>query len=169
MRIKNLTMALFTVLLLTGCVTTAEKIKTNTDDFFSQKPANGNAVVYFTCGTMTTNTPFGSFDVDNAYCNLRVNSVTYVTLEKGTVGKLSLAPGEYSLDQGGNTGNHTETVLKVNIGDVLLATANVTTTPNPLIGGLIGGATSTMLWKIDVSKNIDTVLNKVPIIMAIEK
>ncbi len=169
MSIKSITVSILTALFLTGCVTTAEKVKTNTGDFFTQKSTNGDAIVFFTCGTMITKTPFGDFDMDNAYCNFRVNSVTYVTLEKGTVGKLSLAPGEYSLDQGGNTGNHTETVLKVNVGDVLLATANVTTTPNPLIGGLIGGATSTMLWKIDVSKSINMVVNKTPVVMTIEK
>ena len=81
----------------------------------------------------------------------------YTQLKKGTVGKLSLTPGEYSLDQGGNTGNHTQTVIKVNSGDVLLVTGNIMTTPGTL--------TSTMLWKIDVSKNINTVVNKIPVAM----
>jgi outer membrane lipoprotein SlyB len=167
MRIKNLTMALFTVLLLTGCVTTAEKIKTNTDDFFSQKPANGNAVVYFTCGTMITKSPFGDFDMDYPYCNYIINSDKYMTLEKGTVGKLSLSPGEYSISQNEDD-NEIKSTIKVNSGDVLVITANHTV-HSGLFGGLIGGLTSKYIFEIEASKSINTVVNKIPVVMTIDK
>ena len=157
---KTITISFFIVLSLlslTGCGPTAEKISTNTDDFFSQKPTNGNAIVFFTCGRSLSKSIVSVFDMDVLRCNFRVNSVLYTQLKKGTVGKLSLTPGEYSLDQGGNTGNHTQTVIKVNSGDVLLVTGNIMTTPGTL--------TSTMLWKIDVSKNINAVVNKIPVAM----
>jgi hypothetical protein len=154
---KTIIIPFFIILSLTGCVSTSEKISIDTGDFFSQKPTNSNAIVFFTCGKTSSKTFIGDFHMDSLYCNFRVNSVLYTRLKKGTVGKLSLAPGEYSLDQGGNTGNHTQTVIKVNSGEMLLATANYITTP--------GGITATMLWKIGVSKNINAVVNKTPISM----
>jgi len=155
---------LFIGLLLTGCVTTAEKVKTNHSNFFSIDSNSKNATVFFTCGTMVTKTPFGDFNMEYPYCSYRINSVKYVTLEKGTVGKLNLTPGEYSIDQNEDD-NKIKTIIKVNSGDVLLITANHTVHPSP-VGGLIGGLTSRYIFNLDVTKTINPVMHKTPVVMS---
>jgi len=167
MSIKSIIVSILTALFLTGCVTTAEKVKTNTGDFFTQKSTNGDAIVFFTCGTMITKTPFGDFDMDYPYCTYIVNSDKYVTLEKGTVGKLSLSPGEYSISQNEDD-NEIKSTIKVNSGDVLVITANHTVHSGPF-GGLIGGLTSKYIFEIEVSKSINMVVNKTPVVMTIDK
>ena len=167
MNSKRIVVSILITLFLTGCVTTAEKVKTNTVSFFSQKPANGSAVVFFTCGTMVTKSPFGDFVMDYPYCTYIVNSDKYITLEKGTVGKLVLSAGEYSVSQNEDD-NKIKSIVKVNSGDMIVITANHTVHPSP-VGGLIGGLTSKYIFEVDVSKNINTVSNKVPVVMTIEK
>ena len=61
--------------------------------------------------------------------------------------------------------NKIKTIIKVNSGDVLLITANHTVHPSP-VGGLIGGLTSRYIFNLDVTKTINPVMHKTPVVMS---
>ena len=168
---KKLITTLLVALFLSGCVTKAKRVETTHDVFFSTNVPESKAIIFFTCGTLTTKSWLGEFETNLGGCSYKIDSIQYTQIDEGTVSKIILDSKEHTLEfRNTFDNNFVLKKVKLNAGDVLLATLNHTVLVGP-IGGLIGGLTNQYIYDIDIDREnvVSKVVNKTPVFMTKSK
>ena len=166
MDLKKITLFMTFAIFISGCATVPSSVPivgSAAERFFSN-PQKGNGVIYFSCGKWFTKSALLDAEDDLPACEFVINDRQYSQLKKGTVGKLELPNGKYSIKQAeGSMSVSIATSVELKESDVLLAVGEFTQK-----SGLSGGALSgNHVFSVALSQiSIDNIKHKKPVLMA---
>jgi hypothetical protein len=171
---KNILIILFAT--LAGCNSVAPPAGLAgklADDFFV--PSKGKlATAYFTCGKFLQHYIIDQ-EMDLEHCDFVINSESYTTLQKNTIGRLELPPGRYQIKQVDDDGSIPNKTVEIDLaaGETVLFKTAFTQTISvggTIVLGAIGGqAFGSRLASIEVFKNPSLANQKSKIPVAFQK
>jgi len=165
MQLNRITKFITITIFISGCATVPSSspiVGSAVENFFSS-PQNGKGVIYFSCGKWFTKSALLDAEDDLPACEFVINDRQYSQLKKGTVGKLELPKGKYSIKQAeGSMSVSIATSVELKESDVLLAVGEFTQK-----SGIGGGALSgNHVFSVTLSQiSIDNVKHKKPVLM----